>query len=407
MPAKKVVPKPDPVKEVGTDGAETKRKERGTLAKLRAERAAAAKKEADGEAPTRVSPPKKAAAAAPWSEKKPKPAGAQAKATADGDFEGPTKVTPKKSAASSSKSKRPTRSGARSGRAKNQDEESSGSGRRGRAKPEKKKSPMLMIVIILVVLGGGGFGAWKFFGDTGTEPNENPEVADAPNTDEMADSTTGAEDLVNGDDVVPDEDVPQDAITGDDPEDDAKTEEADPDADAKEEAPAKKPEAEKVLAEIASLPPCNRARGTTDEEWEQITGWVEDLADPDSGAAGPRAGKKLVNMGRKAMPAIINAMLTMDYSTEPGMTHGDLVQRTLKQISNGNSFNWGYADRPNGEWLCRGSVEQWHKWWKLIEGDIEYFIKLAKLEKDSDTTPPAVLAARRAEAEELRELYGN
>jgi len=386
MPAKKVVSKPKPMEEVSTEGADSKRQERGTLAKLRAERAAAAAKEAKQPAAPKPEPVAPEAAVTKVSPR-------SKAASSD------SKPSPKKSARSSSRPARGSSRGKSKGKGK--EARAEGAGRRGRGKEEKKKSPMALIAILLVI-GGAGFGAWKFFGaaDDGasneTQAADNSSAASMEEQDAAMDA--GSEmPMDEGTDASMEEDM-----ADNEPADD----EAAPEAAA---APAEAPK--DVVADLSAIERCNPARGTTDEEWAEMNDWLADFLDADSGAAGPRAGKKLENEGRKAMPVLINGLLSLDYTTEAGINTGDTVQRMLRSIANGNSFGWWYFDNPRAEYLCTGAAAAWQKAWKQVETNIEAYIKLAKLDREhegeGDDPLGPLRAKRQAEAAELRSMYGN
>ncbi len=392
VPAKKVVSKPKPMEEVQAQGAEEKRKERGTLAKLRAERAAAAKAAPSDAAKSAAA---KSAAAKPAAAK---PAAAKPVAAAS--------ATPR------TKSSRPSRSSSKSsrsrGKSRGQEDSSEGKGRRGRSTPEKKKSPMGLIALVVIVL-GGGFGAWKYLAAGADKPQDTQaaETVDAPldNGAESADASM-AEDSTA--DSAGSMDAPGSEAAAD--AEKAASVDAESSAEPTDATPAAAPKKDAV-ADLGSLERCSRARGTSDEEWDEMNGWLTDFLDLDAGAAGPRAGKKLANQGRKAMPILINGLLSLDYSTEEGINTGDTVQRMLKTIANGNSFGWWYVENPRAEYLCSGAAAAWQKAWKQVESNIEAFIKLAKLDReyegDGDDPLGPLRAQRLAEAAQLRADYGS
>lgn len=131
--------------------------------------------------------------------------------------------------------------------------------------------------------------------------------------------------------------------------------------------------------------------------------WVLQWMDIDAGAAGNRAGLKLKEMKRKAVPAILNHFKTLDFSTAAGRKSGDLCQKMLQDIWNGTNFDWRYPNDaagkpvtdPNDVWFCKRATELWCSLWKQAEENIEVWIQRAKLEeKDPE------------EAARLRQTFG-
>lgn len=123
--------------------------------------------------------------------------------------------------------------------------------------------------------------------------------------------------------------------------------------------------------------------------------WMTTFMDLDAGAASGRAGRKLEEKGRLAVPVVINHMKLLDLATEGGGSNGDLCQRTLQNLTNGRNFGWKYEGQPEDIYYNKKVVENWSKTWARIVDDVEFWIEMAKLEaKDPE------------EAKRLRELYG-
>ncbi|MEQ1892248.1 MAG: hypothetical protein ABL998_06880, partial [Planctomycetota bacterium] len=175
-------------------------------------------------------------------------------------------------------------------------------------------------------------------------------------------------------------------------------------APAKEE---KKPAEPKVKdpasIDLAALADFGPTPDTSAEEWAQMQEWVVDWMDLTAGAAGNRAGLKLKEAKRKAVPVILNHFKKLDFSTTEGRKSGDLCQKALQDIWNGTNFDWRYADDaagkpvtdPNDVWFCKRATELWCSLWRQAEENIEVWIQKAKLEeKDPD------------EAKRLRETFG-
>lgn len=92
-----------------------------------------------------------------------------------------------------------------------------------------------------------------------------------------------------------------------------------------------------VLAEVPKLGP---PPGTAEELWSEV---VEDLELylEDAGAMSNRAGRRLVDdYPREAFPAIVNAMLALDYAENDGHRIGAGLNDLLSDIGKGTNFGW-------------------------------------------------------------------
>ncbi len=106
------------------------------------------------------------------------------------------------------------------------------------------------------------------------------------------------------------------------------------------------------------------------------------MVDPLAGAAGGRAGKRLKEAGRLAIPALINVFKTRDMGSDAGFRDGDVLQRTLEKIYNGKNFGWKYSTEPNDHWYNRRVVELFWKSWDKYQGDEEGWLHFAGLDKE-------------------------
>ena len=132
-----------------------------------------------------------------------------------------------------------------------------------------------------------------------------------------------------------------------------------PQADARQPAPAETPKAadappaaaekpkgnpkevaDSSKVDLASIPDFQPTSDTSPEEWAHLTEWVGQWMDVDAGAAGNRAKMELLKQGRKAVPAILNAFKKQDFASMEGRSNGDQCQKALMQISNGTNFDW-------------------------------------------------------------------
>jgi hypothetical protein len=102
--------------------------------------------------------------------------------------------------------------------------------------------------------------------------------------------------------------------------------------------------------------------------------------DPAAGAAGNRARAKLMERGREAFPAILNAFKRIDFSTEEGMREGDLTQRLLTDICNGQNFDWRFSTEPGDVLFNKKVVRAWIKAWEQGREFPQAWAKLTKTE---------------------------
>ena len=119
--------------------------------------------------------------------------------------------------------------------------------------------------------------------------------------------------------------------------------------------------------------------GTTPAEWSDIQQLTALAIDPDAGAAGSRAVKKLVETyGPKAFGSIVNRMAKIDYSTEQGFRDGDVLQRALRDISNGKNAGWAYSTSDKDHLFNKKVVKLLHKVWARASTDEAYWLNYSK-----------------------------
>ena len=265
--------------------------------------------------------------------------------------------------------------GAKGRRGRGGDDEDGGGrkGRRGAAKQEKKPPVAGIVAILLLVVGGGA--GWYFLAGPGAGGDEPEPTTVAQNDPEPE---------------TPVEEAPVEEPTTPDPADEQPAEAAeDPDAGA-EEAPADpEPAPEKTYdpfeIQYDEYPIFGKFLGTTDEEWEEITGLVDTFADMDAGAAQGRAGNKLTPLGFRAIPAIINKMRDFDLGSEVGNRQGDLFQRKMTELMNGINAGWLYDANEDGSLIDRAHrhnrlvVRTYLKTWNQVVEDPTNWIATAKL----------------------------
>jgi hypothetical protein len=133
--------------------------------------------------------------------------------------------------------------------------------------------------------------------------------------------------------------------------------------------------------QIADFELFGKADGCTDADWATIQESAAMLADIESGAAGTRAALSLEkDYGQQAVPALINVLLRLDYTTQQGHEAGDFVQRTLTRISNGRNADWryGFDTEPNKTTINnRRTVNVWYGVWAKVVEDPTYWDRFA------------------------------
>ncbi len=122
----------------------------------------------------------------------------------------------------------------------------------------------------------------------------------------------------------------------------------------KEPEPEKEPEPKEPrgpnLIDLESIEPFGAPDGCTDEHFADLVGYAQTLVDPMAGAKGGRAGRKLEEEGKFAIPAVINEMLRLDLAEDEGFRNADVCQKTLQRICNGMNFGWYYKNSHPEEW---------------------------------------------------------
>jgi hypothetical protein len=255
---------------------------------------------------------------------------------------------------------------------------SGGSSRRSRAKPAPKKSNVGMIVGIVVLIAAVGAGAFFMLKDGGDNATQAAEtnVAQANPLDNEAPDEAAA----------PVDPEPESS----DPLETEKPTEPDPEP----EAPAQ-PKEVVLLDLIEELPDLEPLPGTDPERAQELRQWMAEYIDPNAGAAGSRAGKALQEAPKEAFPFIINAFKRIDTTTEDGFRAGDLTQKLLERICNGNNFDWKYP-APGSETLERKDVlynqkvvRAWHTEWLKCKDDEARWLKLTKQAAQPEETKQA------------------
>ncbi len=189
-------------------------------------------------------------------------------------------------------------------------------GRRGSDGDDKKKSPMVLVGAVaggLVLIGVVGFMLMN--GDDA--PKVDPTVSANSGTNAATSGTSEAAAPVAGTESAgAPKSAPEPSTSKDGALANAKTEAPTPapEAGTPEAAPAETPNPDgEVDAEVHSkfeFTAVEKAPGTTDAEWTELTALAEKLK--DSGAPRKRALKKLIPFGLKAVPICINSLNGLD-----------------------------------------------------------------------------------------------
>jgi hypothetical protein len=365
---------------------------------------------------------KREALASPPAEKKPSAAEILAAAKAKRDAAAAPAPAPARPVAARSAPVRP--SSAR--RAKDDDDEDDGRRARGYARPKSNKGPMILVAVLVVASAGAG-GLWWMVqqkaqkeaaakeasapGVVGAQP-ARPKAA-VPDPDMTGSSSTPPSAPSNapsaaGGGAPPAAVEPTPAAAQ--PEPAAPSQPAAPAVDG--EFVFVVPEPGQPIEEVRGLvdpvrirldqvPPLAKWHGSSDEQWKEVT---DDLALylENSGARSNRAGDRLIAAGRHAFPAIVNAMMTQDYTTVDGVKMAGSLNDLLGKIGKGTNQGWRSAERhPIGsaEWtdavLFQKKVTiRWQRQWVNLYRDKddqwEGFVKkvTSKKEETGDGVPP-------------------
>ena len=331
------------------------------MEKLRAQRAAeAAAAAAPPPVPSRKPATPKRAARAEDSDEETKPSGGKKKS---GSRSGPkSRAAARKAKGKSSRSS--AASSRRSGKGDGEDKDTGETS--GRWQPKKKKSPLPFIGSLVGAL-LVAFLLWEFvLNETTVEetPNDTPVAA----ADTQADDATTNNPVVEQSDAVEPVEVVEVVETPAEEPTKTATEPAEP---------VNRYDPSSVDLDL--LDAFEAQEGTTPAEWSDIQQLTALAIDPDAGAAGARAVKKLVETyGPKAFGSIVNRMAKIDYSTEQGFRDGDVLQRALQDISNGKNAGWAYSTSDKDHLFNKKVVKLLHKVWARASTDEAYWLNYSK-----------------------------
>lgn len=151
-------------------------------------------------------------------------------------------------------------------------------------------------------------------------------------------------------------------------------------------APApKKPAKDPDSVDLTALPTFEKLPETSDDDWNALVADALKLADPVGGIGAQRAQGRLIEAGKAAMPAIMNAFKTVDLYTDEGRRTGALVQRTLEDITNGTNFSWRDGLEPGDIYFNKRVVEEWNKLWqKAKDNEFTWRYTIGEVDKEGN-----------------------
>lgn len=233
------------------------------------------------------------------------------------------------------------------------------------ARKQKSKAPMLAAVVVLMVAGGGATWFLTRGDDTASQAAEKGTEGAA----ESAPETPAAAPVETATPTDGAASAPQTPAEAGDAAGEAP-------ALAAEEPPPAKPADEDI--DLGTFPDESKLPGTSDEDWASIQTWTTNFLDANAGAAGNRARSKLFERGRESFPALLNAMKRLDFSTDDGFRAGDLAQRFLMDVCNGQNFDWRYGTAPTDVIFNKKVVRSWIKAWEQGRETPKAWAKLTK-----------------------------
>jgi len=132
-------------------------------------------------------------------------------------------------------------------------------------------------------------------------------------------------------------------------------------------------------ANLDHVPDAARLAETTDEEWTDMTALATDYFKPPFDKKKERSGDLLIHRGKRAVPAILNALKRADISTPEGTNMGWKAQTLLLQsLCNGTNFGWIRDTRPEDVAYNHKVIERWLEAWKEAGGDSEKWTEISK-----------------------------
>jgi hypothetical protein len=281
------------------------------------------------------------------------------------------------------------------GRSKDEDEdEGSGKRRRAGAAPKKKSmAPMVLSAVIFLAL--VGVAGWYFGVKVPADEAQAAQAAKAAEDAKRAallgtgSSVAAAEKTGES---TPDATADATAAASEPAKAEAKPEETKP---AETQAAEAKPVKEKAPVvddvNLLDLPELGKYSKSSDEEWAEIVALVDTFA-TSGGAPSTRALRKLEELGRPAMPALLNVMRKLNLSDPEDFSRGDLIQRALEKICGGKNWGWKYDKDLETVVYNKKAIKSWFKTWDTAGEDDEQWAGLTKKaapKEDTEKKPEA------------------
>ena len=142
--------------------------------------------------------------------------------------------------------------------------------------------------------------------------------------------------------------------------------------------------------DLTAFPVLPKQSSCSDEQWATLQDDARTLIDPAAGAKGGRAGKRLQESGRLAVPALLNQFRTINPATDDGRKAGDLIQKTLERICNGINFGWQYTTEPTDVVYNKKAIKKWFEIWETVGEDEQQWLGFTKqLPKQGEAAKPA------------------
>ncbi len=360
-------------------------------------------------APATPTPPKKAPASPPKAKPAPKPAEKDVELPVSARKKNPSREGIRRAASKSSRSAR--------GRAKGGDEESGGAKRAGRSRSgrttagrgsraggrgargsrgesapeEKSKTPMYLGIgggVIAVAI--AAFFLLKSPPKKATPKQDQNKIAGNQEPKKAEANPNGAK-------VSKKEDGTSNAIAKKGDGEKTPAEASAPKKTPKKVAkkPKAKPKAKKKKKKFVygesttpfdakSLDPVPFTDDTTEEEKADLKRWMKKMLE-DTGFPGRKARDKIVKLGRKGVPALINALRELDYTTQEGTETASLINDGLSQIFLGLNAGLNTVQgKPKDEvaWWNAKCVRTWVRQWEAKgSGDPEEWDRFIRARK--------------------------
>lgn len=247
----------------------------------------------------------------------------------------------------------------------------------------KKKSPLPMLIGFVGIVAFGAAGYWYFGVKLPAENAVKKEAHDKAEAKRAADLAAAAAKSK----------AEQDAANAAHEQRLAQAEAAKAAAAGAADASAPKSSQPKAPADDApvvddinllDIPELGKYSKSSDEEWAEYQQLAATFVDLSAGAKSGRAGKKLEEAGRAAMPALLNQMRLLNLATEDGFRRGDMIQKTLEHICHGRNFGWSYGLEPKNVVYNKKAIKSWFKTWGTAGEDDAQWAGLTKQGKPAE-----------------------